>query len=139
MRYNKGLILVITIIFVLILVIMAVSVLLLMTNHARVTETQIRRTRSIDAAESAALVKAYDELRSGALNPSSNLTLSYYNPSYLSLDNNTTKVSLCVGTRTNGPPSSGNYTCGSESNLLCTGTASTPPQYCVRAKVRYLQ
>lgn len=65
MRNNKGLILAITIIFVLILVIMSGTVLLLMTNHARVTETQIRRVTAVDAAESSALVQAYEELRTG--------------------------------------------------------------------------
>lgn len=69
MRNNKGLILAITIIFVLILVIMSGTVLLLMTNHARVTETQIRRVTAVDAAESSALVQAYEELRTGICLP----------------------------------------------------------------------
>ncbi|TAN59414.1 hypothetical protein EPN16_07180 [bacterium] len=133
MRNNKGLILAITIIFVLILVIMSGTVLLIITNHARVTETQIRRVKSVDAAESAALVRAYEELRLGTLNPIP--PAAYYNSAYLTLNNGTTIVSLCVGARTVG----GNYTCGSESNLLCTGAATAPPQYCVRAKVRYFE
>lgn len=70
MRNNKGLILTITIISVLILVIMAGTVLLLMTNHARVTETQIRRVTAVAAAESSALVQAYEELRTGNCIPS---------------------------------------------------------------------
>lgn len=128
MRDNKGLILAITIIFVLILVIMSGTVLLLMTNHARVTETQIRRVKSVDAAESAALVKAYDELRTGVLVPF--LTPSYYNPTYLS-NFNGADVSLCVA------PNDGNaYPCGSEPALTCP---TTSPKYCVRAKVRYLE
>lgn len=70
MNKKKGLILTITVIFVIILVLMAGVVLVLMTNHARVTETQIRRVRGVEAAESAALVQAYEELRTGNCIPS---------------------------------------------------------------------
>lgn len=129
MRNNKGLILTITIIFVLILVIMAGTVLLLMTNHARITETQVRRVKSIDSAESAALVKAYDELRRNALIPSP----PCYILNYLTLNDPPVAVSLCVATR------GSTQVCGAEVNLVCPGTATTPPQYCVRARVRYLE
>lgn len=133
MRDNKGLILAITIIFVLILVIMSGTVLLLMTNHARVTETQIRRVKSVDAAESAALVKAYDELRTGTgfvplMPPPPNDR--YYNPTYLS-NFNGADVSLCVAPNTGVA-----VACGSEPALTCP---TTSPKYCVRAKVRYLE
>lgn len=120
---EKGLILTITIIFVLILVIMAGVVLVLMTNHTRVTETQIRRVRGVDAAESAALVRAYDELRLGLITP------PYYNGAYLN-NFNGMDVSLCV------VPKSSTYPCGSIS-FTCPATAPSP--YCVRAKVTYSQ
>jgi hypothetical protein len=48
---------------VLILVIMSGTALLLMTNQARVTETQVRRVTAVDAVESSALAQAYEELR----------------------------------------------------------------------------
>lgn len=137
MRNNKGLILTITIIFVLILVIMAGTVLLLMTNHARVTEAQVRRVKAIDAAESGALVRAYAELGSGVLSPAPPPCPfpcpSRYIPNYLTLSDPPVEVSLCIATR--------GYTqdCGSEVDLVCPGTATNPPQYCVRARVRYLE
>lgn len=136
---NKGLILTITIIFVLILVIMSGVVLLLMSNHSRVTEIQIRRAKSIDGAESAALVKAYEELRTGTgfvplmpAPPNNN----YYNASYLSLNDPSVTVSLCVAAKGN------TFTCNgaiSTDDLICPGPATTPPQYCVRATVKYLE
>ena len=61
MPNQKGLVLTITIIFVLILVIMAGVSLILMTNHARITESQIKRTKAFYVAE-AAKEKANDEL-----------------------------------------------------------------------------
>lgn len=62
MRNNKGVILTLTVIFVLILIIMAGVALLLWTNHARVTERQIKRMRAFYTGE-AAMVSALDELR----------------------------------------------------------------------------
>lgn len=61
--YNKkGIILTITIIFVMILIIMAGAALILWTNHAIITERQIRRMRAFYTAE-AAITRALDELR----------------------------------------------------------------------------
>lgn len=62
MRNRKGAVLTITLIFVLILIIMAGVALLLWTNHARITERQIKRMRAFYTAE-AAVVRALDELR----------------------------------------------------------------------------
>lgn len=128
---NKGLILTITIIFVLILVIMSGIVLLLMSNHSRITEVQIRRSKAIDGAESAALVKAYEELRLGTLAP-----IPYYDPAYLSLNDPPAAVSLCVAANGFTAPCAGATTAD---DLVCPGPPTTPSQYCVRATVRYLQ
>lgn len=69
MRNNKGVILTLTVIFVLILIIMAGVALLLWTNHARVTERQIKRMRAFYTGE-AAMVSALDELRrTGSITP----------------------------------------------------------------------
>src|SRR3989338_1707491 len=62
MRNRRGVIATITVIFVLILIIMAGVALLLWTNHARLTERQIKRMRAFYTAEAAA-VRALDELR----------------------------------------------------------------------------
>lgn len=129
---NKGLILTITIIFVLILVIMSGVVLLLMSNHSRVTEIQIRRSKAIDGAESAALVKAYEELRLGTLGP-----FPYYNSTYLTLSDPPAAVSLCVAAN-NGITAPCDASISAD-DLICPGPPTTPSQYCVRATVRYFQ
>ena len=74
MHNIKVVIATITVIFVLILIIMSGVTLLLWTNHARITERQIKRIRAFYTAE-AALARALDELRrTGAV--SSNLNLN---------------------------------------------------------------
>lgn len=73
MRNRKGAILTITLIFVLIIIIMAGVALLLWTNHARITERQIKRMRAFYTAE-AAVARALDELRrTGAASSALNL------------------------------------------------------------------
>ena len=74
MRNRRGVIATITVIFVLILIIMAGVALLLWTNHARLTERQIKRMRAFYTAEAAA-VRALDELRRTAT-VSANLNLN---------------------------------------------------------------
>lgn len=67
MRNRKGVIATITVIFVLILIIISGVALLLWTNHARLTERQIKRMRAFYTAE-AAMVRALDELsRNGSV------------------------------------------------------------------------
>ena len=69
--YNKkGIILTITVIFVMILIIMAGAALILWTNHAIITERQIRRMRAFYTAE-AAITRALDELRRTGIPPAS--------------------------------------------------------------------
>lgn len=117
MRHKKGLILTITIIFVLILVIMAGVALVLMSNHARVTESQIRRLRAFYAAESAALTQAYEELRTNSCIPP---------PCGVGRTpgNFTTTINNLTVTVTTQAPNTG--TC-----------PSTAPSNCIRANVTY--
>jgi Tfp pilus assembly protein PilX len=62
MHNKKGIILTMTVIFVMILIIVAGAALILWTNHAIITERQLRRMRAFYTAE-AAIVRALDELR----------------------------------------------------------------------------
>jgi Tfp pilus assembly protein PilX len=62
MPNRKGIVLTITVIFVLILTILAGAALLLWTNHARITERQVRRMRAFYTTE-AGLTQVLDELR----------------------------------------------------------------------------
>lgn len=62
MPNRKGIVLTITVIFVLILTILAGAALLLWTNHARITERQVRRMRAYYSTE-AGLTQVLDELR----------------------------------------------------------------------------
>ena len=59
---EKGVILMISIVFVLILIAIAGISITLMTNHARLTESSIWRTRAFYTAE-AARIKAFQDLR----------------------------------------------------------------------------
>ncbi len=68
MHNKKGIILTITVIFVMILIIMAGAALILWTNHAIITERQIRRMRAFYTAE-AAITRALDELRRTGTSP----------------------------------------------------------------------
>lgn len=70
MRNNKGVILTITLSFVIVLSIIAGIAVLIMSNQARITETQIRRTRAFYAAQ-AAIVEALQALRTGSAVPAS--------------------------------------------------------------------
>lgn len=94
MRNRKGVIATITVIFVLILIIMAGVALLLWTNHARVTERQIKHMRAFYTAE-AAVVRALDELRrTGTASANLNLNNLAANVTYNStiVDSVTAKV-----------------------------------------------
>lgn len=124
MSKEKGLILTITIIFVLIIVIMAGVALLLMTNHAGITESQTKRIRAIYAAESAALTQAYEELRTNAISPLPTIGSPYTKSAYLTFNNPTVTVALCIAAR------------GDTAN--CGGCLSTAPSdFCIRANVIY--
>lgn len=65
MAKEKGIVLTVTLIFVVVLIIMTGSALVLMTNHARITETQISRIRAFYTAE-AAIIEALEDLREGS-------------------------------------------------------------------------
>lgn len=65
MMREKGIVLTVTLIFVVVLIIMTGSALILMTNHARITETQISRIRAFYTAE-AAIIKNLENLRKGS-------------------------------------------------------------------------
>lgn len=62
---NKGAILTITIIFVVILAIISGVSIILMTNHARISEFQIKRTKAYYTAE-AGIAYAVNSKRTGA-------------------------------------------------------------------------
>lgn len=62
MLNNKGLILTVTLIFVITFTIISATAIILMTNHARLTESQIRRIKAFYTAE-AGIAHALEELR----------------------------------------------------------------------------
>ena len=70
MRNEKGVILTIVLIFVIILSIIAGVAILLMTNQARITESQIGRIRAFYTAQ-AAIIHALENLRKGISPPAS--------------------------------------------------------------------
>lgn len=72
---RKGIVLTITVIFVLILTILAGAALLLWTNHARITERQVRRTRAFYTTE-AGLTQVLDELRRTNTTAATNTTVT---------------------------------------------------------------
>lgn len=62
MRNRRGVALAVVLIFVIVLSIMAGTAVVLMANHSRVCEYQIRRAKAFYTAE-AAIVKALEDLR----------------------------------------------------------------------------
>lgn len=65
---NRGAILTITIIFVVILAIISGVSIILMTNHARISEDQIKRTKAYYSAEAGIAYAVNDKRRNPAKN-----------------------------------------------------------------------
>ncbi len=65
---NRGAILTITIIFVIILAIISGVSIILMTNHARISEDQIKRTKAYYSAEAGIAYAVNDKRRNPANN-----------------------------------------------------------------------